>query len=301
MEISMKLVTYLDGKKERVGVINDDETWVYPLRSLGMPYESMQAVVEKMSKAEKELIGIYSRREPDEIHGSIPIKDVVLLALIPRPRQDIICLGINYMEHAVESARYKKEAFGGERPYAVYFSKRVNEAVPDKGFIEAHENLVDSLDYECELAVIIGKDAKNVTEDEAAEYIFGYTIINDVSARNVQTRHKQWYFGKSLDGFTPMGPCITTADSIAYPPKLAIRSKVNGELRQNSNTELLIFDVAHVISELSSGMTLKSGTIISMGTPAGVGMGFEPPRFLKPGDTVECIVEGIGTLVNTVK
>ena len=205
------------------------------------------------------------------------------------------------MEHAVESARYKKEAFGGERPYAVYFSKRVNEAVPDKGFIEAHENLVDSLDYECELAVIIGKDAKNVTEDEAAEYIFGYTIINDVSARNVQTRHKQWYFGKSLDGFTPMGPCITTADSIAYPPKLAIRSKVNGELRQNSNTELLIFDVAHVISELSSGMTLKSGTIISMGTPAGVGMGFEPPRFLKPGDTVECIVEGIGTLVNTVK
>ena len=301
MEISMKLVTYLDGKKERVGVINDDETWVYTLRSLGMPYESMQEVVEKMSKAEKELIGIYSRREPDEIHGSIHIKDVVLLAPIPRPRQDIICLGINYMEHAVESARYKKEAFGGERPYAVYFSKRVNEAVPDKGFIEAHENLVDSLDYECELAVIIGKDAKNVTEDEAAEYIFGYTIINDVSARNVQTRHKQWYFGKSLDGFTPMGPCITTADSIAYPPKLAIRSKVNGELRQNSNTELLIFDVAHVISELSSGMTLKSGTIISMGTPAGVGMGFEPPRFLKPGDTVECIVEGIGTLVNTVK
>ena len=297
----MKLVTYLDGKKERVGVINDDETGVYPLRSLGMPYESMQEVVEKMSKAEKELIGIYSRREPDEIHGSIHIKDVVLLAPIPRPRQDIICLGINYMEHAVESARYKKEAFGGERPYAVYFSKRVNEAVPNKGFIEAHENLVDSLDYECELAVIIGKDAKNVTEDEAAEYIFGYTIINDVSARNVQTRHKQWYFGKSLDGFTPMGPCITTADSIAYPPKLAIRSKVNGELRQNSNTELLIFDVAHVISELSSGMTLKSGTIISMGTPAGVGMGFEPPRFLKPGDTVECIVEGIGTLVNTVK
>ena len=301
MEISMKLVTYLDGKKERVGVINDDETWVYPLRSLGMSYESMQEVVEKMSKAEKELIGIYSRREPDEIHGSIPIKDVVLLAPIPRPRQDIICLGINYMEHAVESARYKKEAFGGERPYAVYFSKRVNEAVPNKGFIEAHEELVDSHDYECELAVIIGKDAKNVTEDEAAEYIFGYTIINDVSARNVQTRHKQWYFGKSLDGFTPMGPCITTADSIAYPPKLAIRSKVNGELRQNSNTELLIFDVAHVISELSSGMTLKAGTIISMGTPAGVGMGFEPPRFLKQGDTVECIVEGIGTLVNTVK
>lgn len=297
----MKFVTYLDGKKERVGVLNEDETWVYPLRAFGMPYESMQEVVEKMSRAEKELIGIYNRKEPDEIYGSLPLRNVVLLAPIPRPKQDIICLGINYMEHAAESARYKKEAFGGERPYAVYFSKRVNEAVPNKGFIEAHENLVDSLDYECELAVIIGKDAKNVSEDDAAEYIFGYTIINDVSARNVQTRHKQWYFGKSLDGFTPMGPCIATADSIAFPPKLTIQSKVNGELRQNSNTELLIFDVAHVISELSSGMTLKAGTIISMGTPAGVGMGFEPPRFLKPGDTVECIVEGVGTLVNTVK
>ena len=297
----MKFVTYLDGKKERVGVINDDETWVYPLCSLGMPYSDMQEVIEKMSKAEKELIGIYNRKDPDEIHGAVPVKDVGLLAPVPRPKQDIICLGINYMEHAAESARYKKEAFGGERLYAVYFSKRVNEAVPNKGFIEAHENLVDSLDYECELAVIIGKDAKNVSEDDAAEYIFGYTIINDVSARNVQTRHKQWYFGKSLDGFTPMGPCITTADSIAFPPKLTIQSKVNGELRQNSNTELLIFDVAHVISELSSGMTLKAGTIISMGTPAGVGMGFEPPRFLKSGDTVECIVEGIGTLVNTVK
>ena len=281
----MKFVTYLDGKKERVGVLNEDETWVYPLRAFGMPYESMQEVVEKMSRAEKELIGIYNRKEPEEIYGSLPLRNVVLLAPIPRPKQDIICLGINYMEHAVESARYKQEAFGGERPYAVYFSKRVNEAVPNKGFIEAHENLVDSLDYEC----------------EAAEYIFGYTIINDVSARNVQTRHKQWYFGKSLDGFTPMGPCITTADSIAYPPKLSISSRVNGELRQNSSTELLIFDVAHVISELSSGMTLKAGTIISMGTPAGVGMGFQPPRFLKPGDTVECIVEGIGTLVNTVK
>ena len=297
----MKLVTYIDCKKERVGVLNEDETWVYPIRSLGMPYESMQDVIEKMTRAEKELLEIYKRREPEEIHGSVRVKCVELLAPIPRPNQDIICLGINYMEHAYESARYKEEAFGGERPYAVYFSKRVNEAVPDKGFIEAHEDLVDSLDYECELAVVIGKDAKNVSKDEAEDYIFGYTIINDVSARNVQTRHKQWYFGKSLDGFTPMGPCIATADSIDFPPKLSIQSRVNGELRQSSNTELLIFDVAHVISELSSGMTLKAGTIISMGTPAGVGMGFVPPRFLKPGDKVECMVEGIGTLVNTVR
>ena len=135
---------------------------------------------------------------------------------------------------------------------------------------------------------------------------FGYekdrTILNDVSARDVQTAHKQWYFGKSLDGFTPIGPCIVTADAFAdYPPKLGIRSFVNGEKRQDSNTALQIFDIDHVIAELSQGMTLKAGTIIATGTPAGVGMGMDPPQFLKPGDVVQCEIEGIGTLTNPVK
>ena len=159
---------------------------------------------------------------------------------------------------------------------------------------------MDSLDYEVELAVIIGKDAKNVRREDAYNYVFGYTILNDVSARNLQTRHKQWYFGKSLDGFTPIGPCIVTADEFENPPVLAIKSYVNGELRQNSSTELLLFDIAHIISELSQGMTLKAGTIIATGTPAGVGMGFEPPNFLKSGDTVTCEIEKIGTLTNRI-
>ena len=169
------------------------------------------------------------------------------------------------------------------------------------GHIDGHFDLVERLDYEAELAVVIGKDASHVEEADAAEYVLGYTIINDVSARQVQTRHKQWYFGKSLDGFTPMGPCIVTADEFEFPPRLSIQSKVNGELRQNSNTELLIFGIPHIIRELSQGITLKAGTIIATGTPAGVGMGFEPPRFLKSGDQVECIIEGIGSLKNTVK
>lgn len=156
------------------------------------------------------------------------------------------------------------------------------------------------MDYEAELAVIIGKDAKNVPVSEVKNYIFGYTVINDVSARTLQTRHKQWYFGKSLDGFLPMGPCIVTAEEFPYPPRLSIQSRVNGELRQDSSTELMIFGIDHVVSELSAGMTLKAGTIIATGTPAGVGMGFDPPRFLKPGDVVECSIEGIGTLVNRV-
>ena len=156
------------------------------------------------------------------------------------------------------------------------------------------------MDYEAELAVIIGKDAKSVPISEVKNYIFGYTVINDVSARTLQTRHKQWYFGKSLDGFLPMGPCIVTAEEFPYPPRLSIQSRVNGELRQDSSTELMIFGIDHVVSELSAGMTLKAGTIIATGTPAGVGMGFDPPRFLKPGDVVECSIEGIGTLVNRV-
>ena len=204
------------------------------------------------------------------------------------------------MAHAVESARYKKEAFGGDRPYAVYFSKRVNLATGDGDYIPSYPELVDSLDYEAELAVIIKKDAKNVAKEDAYDYVFGYTIINDVSARNLQTRHKQWYFGKSLDGFTPMGPCIVTKDEFVNPPVLQICSRVNGELRQNSTTDLMITSIEDVIHELSQGVTLKAGTIIAMGTPAGVGMGFEPPKFLKAGDVVECEIEGIGCLKKIV-
>ena len=213
----------------------------------------------------------------------------------------MICLGINYKAHAEEAERYSSEAFKKERPIPIYFSKRVSEAVGPEGFIESHPGLVQRLDYESELAVIIGKTAKNVKAADAADYIFGYTVLNDVSARLLQTTHKQWYFGKSLDGFTPIGPCITTADEIAFPPALTLTTLVNGELRQNSNTSLLLNSIAEIIEELSSGMTLLPGTIIATGTPAGVGMGFDPPKFLKPGDVVECSIEGIGTLRNTVR
>lgn len=276
-----------------------------PLNKIGYDFNDMLGLIDAFSVG-KNSASILMEQMTERISSApedilIAFDDTTLCAPIPTPRQDVICLGINYAAHAEESARYKNEAFGGERPYAVYFSKRVNEAVGDKGVIPAYEGLVDSLDYEVELAVIISSEAKNVSKEDAFDHIFGYTILNDVSARNLQTRHKQWYFGKSLDGFTPMGPCIVTADEIAFPPELAIKSYVNGELRQNSNTDMLLFGVSHVISELSQGMTLKPGTIIAMGTPAGVGMGFTPPRFLSPGDEVCCEIEGIGKLTNIVK
>lgn len=227
--------------------------------------------------------------------------EAVLLSPIPRPRQDVLCLGINYAAHSVEAARFSNEAFGGERPYPIFFSKRVSYSQGTGADIPAYEGLVDSLDYESELGVIIGRDAKNVKKENAAEYIFGYTIVNDVSARNLQTRHKQWYFGKSLDGFTPMGPCIVSADEIAYPPALSIQSVINGELRQDSNTDCLMTDIGDIVEILTEGMTLQAGTVIATGTPSGVGMGMIPPTFLKAGDTVECIIEKIGSLKNYVR
>ena len=283
----MKLVTYLQNGKEAVGVLSVDGSVVRPL-----PFADMNTLIE--APREQLLAAVEAAKD------ALPLSAVTLLAPIPRPRQDIICLGMNYRDHLTEAANYDS-AFAKERPVTVYFSKRVSQAVAPEGFIERHADLTNRLDYENELAVIIGKSAKNVKAADAADYIFGYTIVNDVSAREVQTSHKQFYFGKGLDGFTPMGPCITTADEIAFPPALTLTTRVNGELRQNSNTELLLNSIAEIIQELSSGMTLLPGTIIATGTPAGVGMGFDPPKFLKSGDVVECSIEGIGTLRNTVR
>lgn len=296
----MKLIAFClkENKTEHIGIVSSDGKKIYPIETFGVEFSSMTELIENVTEAELDLLGSKALKDHEKF---LFIEQVEKQPPIKYPKQDIICLGINYMEHAVESARYKEEAFGGERPFAVYFSKRVNKAVADGGFIDGHFDIVDSLDYEAELAVIIGKDAKNVPKENAFDYVFGYTIINDISARNLQTAHKQWYFGKGLDDFTPMGPYIVTKDEFDTPPHLNIKSYVNNELRQDSNTKLLIFDIAHVISELSKGMTLKAGTIISMGTPAGAGMGFTPPKFLKSGDTVTCEIEGIGTLTNTVR
>lgn len=284
----MKLVTYLHNGREAVGLLAPDGAAVRPF-----PFADMNALIEApRTRLEEAALAAAE---------SLPLSAVTLLAPIPRPRQDVICLGINYRAHADESSRYDAGAFGGERPAPIYFSKRVTEAVGPESFIESHPGLVERLDYEAELAVIIGRTARNVKAADAADFIFGYTVLNDVSARLLQTTHKQWYFGKSLDGFTPIGPCITTADEIAFPPALAISSRINGELRQNSTTDLLITGIADIIQELSSGMTLLPGTIIATGTPAGVGMGFDPPKFLRPGDVVECTIENIGTLRNTVR
>lgn len=268
---------------------------LYSLCELGFDFRTMNELV-----CSNICIGEIGKRLLVQGAPKYKLGEMIVCAPIPRPLQDVICLGLNYAAHAVESAKFKKSTFEAGSAGTVYFSKRVNEAVPDGGVIPAHRDLEEKLDYEAELAVILKKDARNVKKEDVWEYVFGYTIINDISARDMQTAHKQWYFGKSLDGFLPMGPCIVTEDEFARPPHLDVCSYVNGELRQNSNTRLHIADIPDVICELSAGMTLLAGTVISMGTPAGVGMGMEPPTFMKPGDTVCCEIEKIGRLTNTI-
>ena len=286
----MKLVTYRHSGAEHVGALTPDGSGILPL-----PVPDMNTLIETM-----DLPALRSAVAAAERGSALALSEAELLAPIPRPRQDVVCLGMNYRAHEEESARYNADAFTKETPAAVYFSKRVSEAGRPDGIIPRHAGLTDRLDYEAELAVVLGRAARDVKAADAAEYIFGYTVLNDVSARDLQTGHKQWYFGKSLDGAAPMGPVLVTADEIAWPPALEITCRVNGELRQESNTSLLITPIGQILEELTAGMTLLPGTIIATGTPAGVGMGFDPPRFLQSGDTVECAIEGIGVLRSTV-
>ncbi len=275
----MKLVSFLYRGKEQAGVLT--AAGVMPLAA------TMNEVIVN----------------PDALDlrtDEIPLEDVRLLAPIPHPDQDIICLGMNYTEHAEEAFGYSRQAFSSDREIPVFFSKRATYCQGSGEPIPLHGDLTRRLDYEVELAVILGRDARNVPEGEVESHIFGYTIVNDVSARDLQTRHKQWYFGKSLDGFCPMGPCIVTRDEIPYPPALAISATVNGELRQNSNTRMLIHGIGEIVSTLSRGMLLKAGTIIATGTPKGVAMGMKEPAFLRRGDRVACEIEKIGRLENTI-
>jgi 2-keto-4-pentenoate hydratase/2-oxohepta-3-ene-1,7-dioic acid hydratase in catechol pathway len=276
----MKLVTFRWAGQELVGALTAQG--IAPLRQYGSMLELICAGVPEVLPQER-----------------IAREDVELLAPIPRPAQDVIGLGMNFADHTTEAARFHPTMV--REGYAVYFSKRVHQAVADGGFINSHPNVTQQVDYEAEVAVILGKDAYQVKKERAGEYIFGYTIVNDVSAREIQTRHKQFYLGKSLDSFTPMGPCIVTADEFSFPPEIGIRCWVNDELRQNGNTRQWIYGIQDVIEDLSAGMTLEAGTIISMGTPAGVGMGFEPPKYLRSGDKVVCEAEGIGILTNYIR
>lgn len=224
-----------------------------------------------------------------------PLNKVTLLAPIPRPGKNIFCIGKNYREHAIELG---SEADVPE--HIMVFTKAPTTVIGPNEVVLSHREVTSQLDYEGELAVVIGKRGRAIKREEALDYVFGYTIINDVTARDLQSRHKQFFIGKSLDTTCPMGPWIVDKSEIDNPNHLNIETRVNGEVRQSSNTEKFIFPIEEIISVLSAGMTLEPGDIISTGTPAGVGKGMKPPKFLRPGDQVEVTIEKIGTLVNRI-
>lgn len=281
----MKIIRFKKDNQIFLGTLNDDFVSVYKGEN------DLNEVIKKGKTYE-----ILSLNSKD-----YKLNDVKLLSPLQNPLQDIICLGINYLAHAEESYKYKGIAFDGKREEAVYFAKRVNEFKNPNDTLELSHK-TPKLDYECELAFILKKDAKNLNDsDNFDDYILGYTILNDISARDLQNKHKQWYMGKSLEHSCPFGSFINTSLNIQKASNLKIECFINDELRQSSNTNLLIFDIPYILKELSSYTTLKAGTIISTGTPSGVGMGFNPPKFLQSGDKIECKIETLGSLINYIK
>ncbi len=228
-----------------------------------------------------------------------PLADVQLHAPIPRPAKNVFCLGLNYVSHMEEAAKARgREIKIPEVP--VFFTKAPTSVSGPYDPIPWDTNVTQQVDYEAELGVVIGTTGKNILAAKALDHVFGYTILNDVSARDLQKEHLQWFKGKTLDGFCPMGPWIVTADEFGDSQTKAIALRVNGVTKQSSNTKHMIFTVAVTIESLSKGMTLEPGDIISTGTPEGVGLGRTPPEYLQDGDLVETEIEGIGVLKNRV-
>lgn len=280
----MKFITYTYENKESVGILTNQGV---------MPLSKFNSMIDLIENFREEIVKVNA-------YNYIPLKEVKLLAPIAHPRRNIMCLGKNYEDHAKELGSTKiSDKFVPEDP--IYFTKSADAIIGNEDYIKFDPSVTTQVDYETELAIVIGKEGANIKPEEAEDYIFGYTIINDVSARDLQLRHKQWFKAKSLDTFCPIGPCIVHKSEIPFPIELDIKCIVNGEVRQNSNTRKLIFDIPYIICDLSKGLTLRPGDIIATGTPSGVGFGYNPPRFLKHGDIVECYVEKIGTLTNKVQ
>ena len=235
--------------------------------------------------------------------ATIPLAQAKLAAPIPRPARNIFCVGKNYHEHAREFHHSGFDASAGKDAIPevpIIFTKPHSSVIGPGAAIPAHLDPTQSVDYENELTVVIGKGGRGIPKARAFEHVYGYTIINDVTARTLQQRHKQWFIGKSIDGFCPMGPVLLTADEVPDVARMHLITRVNGEVRQDAKVADLIFDIPTLIETISAGITLEAGDLIATGTPSGVGIGFKPPKYLKRGDVVSCAIEPIGELTNPV-
>jgi 2-keto-4-pentenoate hydratase/2-oxohepta-3-ene-1,7-dioic acid hydratase in catechol pathway len=285
----MKLACFSRDGGPELGLVDEGAAALHPI---GVPTRDMVELIETFDTLAPSL-------KPQG--EGLPLSAVRLLAPIPAPRRNIFCVGKNYREHAEEFAGsgYEAGAVKGAEidAFPAVFTKPGSAVVGPGATVELHPHVTSAVDYEAELALVIGKAGRDIGPDRAYDHVWGYTIVNDVTARDRQRNHKQWFMGKALDTFCPMGPWITTADEVD-PENLQVRCWVNGELRQDANTRDLLFDIPTLIATISAGLTLRPGDVIATGTPAGVGLGFDPPRFLKAGDEVTISITGLGTLTN---
>ncbi len=306
--MSIKYVTFAANGATQVGVcINESAsapTDTTEIISLGRffeanglsPHASMIEAIGAFPDLTDRLIAKGSGLDGDRFAAS----KVTLMSPIPRPAKNVFCVGRNYKAHVKEASEARGKAANlPEHPQ--YFSKPPTTVVGPFDDVPLHETLTEALDYEVELGLIIGKPGVNIARDQVFEHIFGYTVINDVTARDLQRRHDRWFKGKGLDGSCPMGPWIVPAQEIPDPEQLRVRLSVNGERRQDASVSEMIFDITELVSVLSMGITLEPGDIIASGTPSGVGFAMKPPQLLGDGDVMELEIPGVGLIRNTVR
>jgi len=296
----VKFVTYASVTGPRPGILSADGASIICLQEAGISAANLFDVINGTAGSAAALAKA-AANAPQA--ARIPAANVKLLAPLANPRRNIICVGKNYHEHAKEFHASGFDASAGKDAipdHPIIFSKASTTVIGPGDPVPGSADPTNSVDYEVELAVVIGRTCRNVKKADAYSQVFGYMIVNDVTSRHLQSRHKQWFLGKNLDGFCPMGPWLVSADEIGDVEKLRVTAEINGELRQDALVRDLIFDIPTLIETITSVMTLLPGDIIATGTPAGVGIGFNPPKFLQPGDHMKLAITGLGILENKV-
>ena len=298
----MRLLSFNKMGNHAIGVLKQNTNTIVDL-SLADP--SLPTDMNNFIDLGSEAIELVERLvENSDENIEMKLSDIQLLSPIPVPRRNIFCVGRNYYEHAKEFHNSGFDATAGKSAVPddpIIFTKATTSMSGPFDPIPSYYDTSNSTDYEGELAVIIGTDGRDIKKNDAFDFVYGYSVSNDVTARNLQHKHKQWFLGKSLDGYYPMGPVIVTSDEAGHPDTFHLKTMVNGEERQNSSVADLIFDIPTLIECISSSITLKKGDIIATGTPVGVGIGYEPPIFLNKGDVVEVKIDPIGSIRNTVE
>lgn len=292
----MRLLTYERDGVARVGLLIDGRIVDARDADASLPNEMLSFIEQGAPALERARRVIESMSDRAALEGaSIALDSAHVLAPIPRPARNIVCVGLNYAEHAGES-----NITTGIPEHPVYFTKPPSTVIGPGATVPLHAHVSRRVDWEVELVAVIGTRGRDIPEERALDYVFGYTVGNDVTARDLQARHQQWYKGKGLDGFCPLGPWIVTADEITDPQDVRLSLRVNGDTKQDAHTSDMVFGVAKLIAVWSLGMTLEPGDLLMTGTPAGVGFARKPPEYLGPGDVMEAEIDRIGVLRNTM-